>query len=250
MSLEDKIKTYRRIFRICPKMYKNVLKNVPKVCLDNIADPPKRKRCLSQEDIKNLLDGHVTIEEKIDGGVVGLAWDGDKKVHLAIGKHSIIDYNDNSKKFYGLNNWIYSNYEKIARIPKNFVVYGEWMKASHNIFYDQLEDFFYAFDVWDGYKYLNWESRSIFLCEIGFKEIPVIYSGNNLGVGDILCICEGKFGVNNRSRFSSSEIFEGVVVRNDNGLIGKYVRREFLSSIKQNWLNLPLIENRLGEKKR
>lgn len=224
-------------------MYANMLKNVPKVCLDNIADPPKRKKCISEEDVKNLLSGHTTIEEKIDGGIVGLAWDGN--THLAIGKHSMISNTENSKKFYGLNNWIYTNYEKIQQIPIGFIVYGEWMRASHNIFYNTLDDFFVAFDVWDGHKYLDVISRSIFLHEIGFAEVSTVYSGTDLGIEDILCICEGKFGVSNKSRFNSNETFEGLVIRNDNGLVGKYVRREFMDSIEENWLNLPVVENKL-----
>lgn len=239
----DKIKSYRRIYRICPKMYRNMLKNVPKVCLDNIADPPKRKKCLSEDGVENLLCGHTTMEEKIDGGVIGLAWDGN--THLAVGKHSMIPNIGNPKKFYGLNNWIYTNYEKIQRIPIGFIVYGEWMRASHNISYNELPDFFVAFDVWDGHKYLDLKSRSIFLNEIGFEEVRTVYSGTDLGVGDILCICEGKFGVSNKSRFNSNETFEGLIIRNDNGLVGKYVKREFMTSIEENWLELPLIENRL-----
>lgn len=241
-----KIKTYRRIYRICPKMYRNMLKNVPKVCLGNIADPPKRKKCFSEDEVRALLKGHTTMEEKIDGGVLGLAWGG---APLVVGKHSMVNYDSSSKKFYGLRQWIYENYERICDIPLGWIVYGEWMRAQHNIFYNGLEDYFVAFDVWDGNKFLNLIDRSIFLNELGFAEVPTIYSGTDLGIEDILCICEGKFGVSNKSRFNNNEIFEGVIIRNDNGLIGKYVRREFLESIEENWLKLPLVENKLRSNK-
>lgn len=228
-------------------MYRNMLKNVPKACLDNIADPPKRKKCLSEDEVKNLLYGHITIEEKIDGGVVGLAYDGN--THLAIGKHTMIPDTTNSKGFYELNNWIYSNYEKIQKIPIGWIVYGEWMRASHNILYNKLPDYFISFDVWNGHKYLDITNRSIFLYEIGFEEISIIHSGTNLGIEDILFICEGKFGVSNKSRFSSTETFEGLVIKNDNGLVGKYVRKEFMSSTEEHWLKSPLIENKISKYK-
>jgi len=218
--------------------------HIPEYLLENVADPPKKKKCLTEAEVKVLLRGHVIIEEKVDGGIVGLSWNG--KRHLAIGKHSMINYNDNSKKFYGLNSWIYQNYEKIQKIPLGWVIYGEWLRAKHNIFYDRLTDYFVAFDIWDGYRYIDLKSRSEFLYKIGFAEVPLIYSGADLDIVDILYIAEG-ISVSNVSRFSSSEIMEGIVIKNyEKGLMGKYVRREFMDSIEEHWLRMPLVENRLS----
>ncbi len=244
-----KIKKYRRIYRICPKKYRELTNKIPKNLLGSIADPPKRKKCLEVDEVKALLSGHVTIEEKIDGGVIGLAWDGNRP--LVIGKHSMIDYDVSQKKVYGLTEWIYDNYEKIAEIPLGWVVYGEWMRAKHNIHYVDLPDYFIGFDVWDGdkKKFLNIIDRSIFLDAMGFSEVHVIYSGTDLGVEDIICITEGVGGVGNKSIFNCDEIIEGLIIRNDNGLIGKYVRREFMESIDKNWLLSPLVENKLRDRK-
>jgi len=241
----NKIKTYRRIYRVCPKMYTGWMKKVPKNLLGSVPNTPKRKKCLSEDEVKELLRGHVTIDEKIDGGVVGLAWGG---VPLVVGKHSMVNYDVSSKKFYGLGQWIYEHYEKISEIPLGWIVYGEWMRFRHNIPYVDLRDYFVGFDVWDGDKkrFLNIIDRSIFLDSLGFAEVPVIYSGTDLGVEDIICITEGVGGISNKSRFSSNEIIEGVIIRNDNGLIGKYVRREFSDSIEENLMSLPLVENMLA----
>lgn len=241
----EKILKYRRIYRICPKKMRGI--NIPKYMLENIADPPKRKKCLEEDEVKELLSGRITLEEKVDGGVVGLAWNGEK--HLAIGKHSMISYNDNSKKFYGLNNWIYQNYEKIQKIPLGWIIYGEWLRARHNISYDMLEDFFYVFDIWDGHRYLESQSRSEFLYKLGFAEVPIIYTGTDLDVEDILCIADG-LSVSNKSRISSTETMEGVVIKNyEKQLYGKYVRREFMKSIEIHWLKSPLVENKLASYK-
>lgn len=235
----EKLRKYHRISRVCPKN----LRGIPKHLLENAADPPKRKKCLTEAEIRLLLHGHVVIEEKVDGGIVGVAWNGER--HLAIGKHSMINYSDNSKKFYGLNNWIYQNYEKIQKIPKGWIIFGEWLRARHNIFYDNLPDYFVAFDIWDGYRYLDLKNRSEFLRKLGFAEVPFIYEGTDLDVQDILCIADG-LSISNKSRFSSSETIEGIVIKNyEKGLMGKYVRREFLQSIEEHWLRLPLVENRL-----
>lgn len=245
-----KIKPYRRIFRICPKRYRSLLKKVPKHLVGSIADPEKGKKCLEEDEAEALLNGHVTIDEKIDGGVLGLAWNG--SVPLVVGKHSMVKYDLSSKKFYGLREWIYDNYNKISEIPLGWVVYGEWMRRQHNIPYDKLPDYFVGFDVFDGTVsngFLNVVDRAIFLRELGFDEVPFIYSGTDLGVEDIIRITEGFGGVSNKSRFNSKEIIEGLIIRNDNGLIGKYVRREFMDSIEENILNLPLVENKLASRK-
>ncbi len=243
MNDMEKLRKYHRIMRICPKKYKSILRKIPKNLVGNIADPPKRKKCLSEAEVEILLDGRVVIEEKVDGGILELAWNGDR--HLAMGKHSMINPNDNSKKFYGLHSWIYSNYEKIQKIPMGYIVYGEWMRARHNIPYDSLPDYFLGFDIWNGHKFLDIIERSTFLYDIGFAEVPIIYNGTNLGIEDLICITEGVGGVSNKSRFNCGEIIEGIIIRNDNGLIGKYVRREFMDSIEENWINLPLVENKL-----
>jgi hypothetical protein len=246
-----KIKPYRRIFRVCPKRYRNMLKKVPKYLVESIADPEKGKKCLEEDEVEILLNGHVTIDEKIDGGVLGLSWDGIRP--LVVGKHSMVNYDLSSKKFYGLREWIYVNYEKISKIPLGWVVYGEWMRARHNIPYNNLPDYFVGFDVFDGTiknGFLDVIDRSIFLDDIGFAEVPFVYSGTNLGVEDIICITEGVGGVDNKSRFNNEETLEGLIIRNDNGLIGKYVRREFMGSIEENWLTLPLVENKLVSMKK
>ena len=245
-----KIKPYRRIFRVCPKRYRKISKNVPKHLVGSIADPEKGKKCLEEDEVRALLNGHVTMDEKVDGGVLGLAWDGSRP--LVVGKHSMVDYDLSSKKFYGLREWIYDNYNKISEIPLGWVVYGEWMRRQHHVPYDSLPDYFIGFDVFDGtikHGFLNVVDRSIFLYDIGFAEVPFVYSGTDLGIEDIICITEGVGGVSNKSRFNSKEIIEGLIIRNDNGLIGKYVRREFMDSIEENILNLPLVENKLASRK-
>lgn len=246
-----KLKTYRRIYRFCPNMYTGWQKKVPKNLLDSIPKTPKRKKCLDEEEVKALLDGHITIDEKIDGGVLGLAWDGNAP--LTVGKHSMVNYNVHSKKFYGLSQWIYDHYEQISKIPLDWIVYGEWMRAQHHIPYIDLRDYLIFFDVWDGNKkkFLNIIDRSIFLDAIGFAEVPVIYSGTNIRVEDIICLAEGVGGMSNKSIFNHEETIEGLIIRNDNGLIGKYVRREFSDSLdeEENWLTLPLVENKLASRK-
>lgn len=217
------LKKYRRIYRICPR---------------GMSIPPKKK-CLSDNEVNMLLDGDIVVEEKIDGGIAGISWDHYNFRHLAIGKHNPIPTNENSKKFYGFNKWIYDNYEKIQKIPQGWIVYGEWLRASHTLFYDLLPDYFITFDLWDGVRYIDYDSKEKLLGQLGFKMIPAIFKGRVKGVKDIIDMVK-------KSPYSSKEIMEGVVVKNyRNGLMGKFVIRKFDDRIEDHWLKKPLVENKL-----
>lgn len=217
------MRKYHRIYRICPKGM----------------DMPPKKRCISDNEVNTLLEGDVVIEEKIDGGIIGITWDHSSFKHKAIGKHSIISSGDTSKKFYGLNKWIYHNYEKIMLIPNGWIIYGEWMRACHNIVYDLLPDYFIGFDIWDGYRYIDYKSKESLFKQFGFQMIPAIHIGKIKKVKDVIDMVK-------RSLYSSFEQMEGVVVKNyEKGLMGKFVRREFDDRMNEHWSKKLLIENKL-----
>jgi len=218
------VRKYRNIYRICTK------------------DSPSTKRCLSKEEISRLLTGIIAVEEKVDGGVCGISRDEDRLILQGRGR--IIPCDENSKQFHGLNSWAYENYEKLMQIPEGWMVYGEWMKASHNIFYDKLPDYFIGFDVWNGERYVDLVDRSKFLYSIGIAEVPLLHVGKDCIIEDILT---PNLVFERKSRYSSSEIMEGIIIKNENGLVGKYVRREFVDCMEDDWLRKPLIKNKLIE---
>jgi ATP-dependent RNA circularization protein (DNA/RNA ligase family) len=210
---------YPKIYRICPEK-----------------EAPLTKKCLFESEISALLDEEVVVEEKIDGGICGLSWKGDS--HQAQGRGRAVHYTENSKQFYGFNKWIYENYEKIQQIPAGWIVYGEWMRACHNIFYDSLPDYFIAFDVWNGSKLLAYDEKTQFLHKVGFEQVPLLYCGT--------ARVEGIFSLVTKSKYSTIELAEGIVIKNyAKALMGKYVRREFMESMDEHWLKKPLRENKL-----
>lgn len=220
IKVQIEIKKYPKIYRICGK------------------NLPTTKKCLSDSEVSELLKGEVVVEEKIDGGICGLSWRGD--VHSAQGRGRVISYDENSKQFYGFNDWIYKNYEKISKIPVDWFIYGEWMKACHNIFYDLLPDYFIAFDILNRDRFLDYDEKSKFLKEIGFEHVPLIYHGV-LKINEITKLV-------GKSKYSTNEIAEGVVIKNyKRSLMGKYVRREFMDSMDEHWLKKPLKENKLKD---
>ena len=208
---------------------------------------PKIYRLGSEEnrEIFDVDTDVIIIEEKVDGGVCGISKNGDKLILQGRGR--IIPYDENSKQFHGLNSWAYENYEKLIRIPHEWIVYGEWVKACHNIYYDKLPDYFIGFDVWNGERYLDLIDRSKFLYVIGIAEVPLLHAGTDYVIGDIFA---SDIAFKIKSRYSSSEIMEGIVIKNhERGLAGKYVRREFADSMEEDWLKKPLIVNRLRDDK-
>ncbi len=213
-----------------------MLKKYHKILRIKTPETPVRKRTLSDDEVKMLLTGDVIIEEKIDGGIVGLSRKGD--IPIAQGKGRYIPQNENSKQVYGLWNWVWKNYDKIMCIPEGWIVYGEWMRVKHNIFYDDLPDYFIGFDIWNGIQYRCQLDTYDLLSDWGFYKVDMLGWYDSPSLNWILSLV-------GKSRFSSSEMMEGLVIKNqDNRMYGKYVTREFDGAMDQHWLNKPIAENK------
>lgn len=63
-------------------------------------------------------------------------------------------------------------------IPKNWRLCGENLYARHSIAYDNLEDYFYGFSLWDDTNTcLDWDFTVDFFNSIGITPVKVIYRG-------------------------------------------------------------------------
>ena len=193
------------------------------------------KKTLTSKEVKELFDGEVIIEEKIDGSIIGLA-----NTH-AQGRGREIRLGENSKQFKFFNSWRSQNQFKIDKIPDNTIIYGEWMYAKHNVFYDKLPDFFIAFDVFDNGKFLDYKRKIKLINDIGFSNSKLLFEGVwNKTTEKLIDKLIGT------SHFSTDEIMEGFVIKNyKKQLFGKYVRREFMDDLDEHWLRKPLVVNKL-----
>ncbi len=222
-----------------------------------VSDGVTSKKLLTSSEIDALLDGEIVVEEKIDGGICGVSWRKDAYMHYAQGRGRVIQYTENSKPFYGFNKWIYSNYEKIQKIPDEHIIYGEWMGASHNIYYDLLPDYFIAFDVWNNIKnkFLSYTEKTNLLERLEFSQVPLLFQGpvpkhtkgHSTKDDKILDVITDMV---TKSKYSTNQLAEGVVVKNykkNKLLMGKYVRQEFSDSLDEHWLKMPLRKNGLAE---
>lgn len=62
-------------------------------------------------------------------------------------------------------------------IPENYRICGENLYAKHSIFYDSLENYFYAFSVWNEDVCLSWDKTVSFLDDLNVLHVPVLYDG-------------------------------------------------------------------------
>jgi hypothetical protein len=135
------------------------------------------KYTLSGTDAKNLLNGNVTVEEKIDGANIGIIR---HKTGYHLQKRGSLVGQSEHAQYQFFHNWASKNYDKIMAFPKNYIVYGELMFLVHHIYYDQLPDWVIVFDIWNGENYLDRERKEEFCLQYDMNVIPLIYTGQLL----------------------------------------------------------------------
>lgn len=64
-------------------------------------------------------------------------------------------------------------------IPDGFRVCGEYLFAKHSIKYNDLEDYFLLFSIWNGNRCLSWDDTEYYikLHDDSIKTVPVLYKG-------------------------------------------------------------------------
>ena len=182
------------------------------------------KRYLSDADVKKLLRGKVYIEEKLDGSHLGFEIKGGKPVTFTTNQH--LWESDKRHEFNGVLQWLWENYDKIVKIPKGHRMCGEWLKVQHHIHYNDLPDWFIAYDVIDVRKreFLSYKEKTKVISKCGFHQAVLLGEGMYYK-DDLYDIAM------NQSNYGE-ENMEGVVVKRDKfETLGKLVMQEFLDGI-------------------
>ena len=122
-------------------------------------------------------------------------------------------------------------------IPEGFRVCGENLYAQHSIPYDNLEDYFLGFSVWNGDICLGWNETQEWFSLLGIESVPVLYEGiydedflRSLDIGDT----EG-YVVRLREPFTYEEF---------NVKVGKYVRKNHIQT-SEHWMTQKVVPNKL-----
>ncbi len=189
------------------------------------------EKVMDTTSIKRLLLQEVSIEEKIDGANLGIAFDYNGNIHLQNRGHYLLP--PFTGQWSPLTKWVNLHQENLFDILLDrFILFGEWCYAKHSIFYNQLPDWFIAFDIFDKkeQKFFSRERRDLFVSQLGLYVVPLI----SFGYFSLTELKEISFV----SRFGN-ELNEGIYIRYDDKdwLIkrAKLVRPEFCQTITVHW---------------
>ncbi|HSI85451.1 MAG TPA: RNA ligase family protein, partial [Candidatus Methylacidiphilales bacterium] len=74
--------------------------------------------------------------------------------------------------------WMKAFHAAIAHeIPPDWRLCGENLFAQHSIRYDNLESYFYLFNIWERGRRLSWDEIVAYASMLGISVVPVLYRG-------------------------------------------------------------------------
>lgn len=221
------------------------------------------------------LDGHtVVVEEKLDGSNAGIWFTNDGELRLQSRGH-VLRGGPSEWQFAPLKAWAARHRDELwSVLGDRYVCYGEWLFATHTIFYDHLPDYFVEFDVWDrqASAFLDTSRRHELLAPLPVTSAPVLWSGELVQEAHLRSLAV-------RSRFVTSDpatafadaaaaaglgpaaatrradvsgLAEGLYLKTEtDGIVTgryKWVRPSFSDAVVtagEHWTELPMIRNRL-----
>ena len=159
----------------------------------------------------------IYVEEKVDGSSAGIAFFDDHPVirnrnHIL--KKGLVKDTPAKKQFAPIWNWAHENQHKLEKAGElGVTVYGEWMWAQHGMYYDQLPDWFIAYDLFDHTKmeFLDTALARHVLREIGFCLPPLLH------VGQVESYEQLEEITLERSQFATEGLREGVYIKVSDG---------------------------------
>ena len=172
---------------------------------------------LTENEIDFLCQTPVHISEKVDGAIVAIGLENEMPQLFKRGGPVT---NNEHEQFAEFKAWAYCNMHRIINIPVGWRIYGEWLSVKHTVGYDELPDYFLAFDILTESGFLPYLEVLEYLEEWGFY-IPISYDIDIDGIE--------VFVTSTLSTYSTTDIMEGVVVRDlGNTMRGKWVRENFI----------------------
>lgn len=183
----------------------------------------------------------VVIEEKIDGANMGITLDYYGNIQVQNRSHTVTS--QSHAQFRQLYLWLERHSKDLHTIlhqdeqfPERYILFGEWVVATHSIHYESLPDSFLAYDFYDRVtkKFASREHVSRLLQGTTIHQVPIIQSSSE-GVTEN----ELKSYMTRTSAFCDGPI-EGVYVRFEDEERtytldrGKVVRANFLTG-NEHW---------------
>ncbi|KAF9478075.1 ATP dependent DNA ligase [Pholiota conissans] len=192
---------------------------------------------------------HVIITEKIDGANMGFSLSSDRSRVLVQNRSHYVN-SATHEQFKKLGLWVERHEDELRNIldrdayfPERYILYGEWMFATHSIPYSDLPDYFIAYDIFDRatQSWADTNALHALLEGTTIASVPILYEGNMPSEAELLTM------IQSGSRFYDGRV-EGVYVKVEaNGRIksrGKVVRSDFIAG-NEHWTRGGLRQNTL-----
>lgn len=218
--------------------------------------------------MNELVGKYLVIEEKMDGSNSGISFI-DGKLMLQSRGHYLVGH-PREAHFSFLKQWANIYYLSLKELlGERYIMYGEYLFATHCIFYDQLPDYFMEFDIFDKEKniFLSTKKRREFLKGADFiNSVKVLGEGQFNTLPDLLA----QFGKSSFISENPKQVFEkqypniesvneldfrgemeGLYIKweNDTEVLGNYkwVRASFIQTVlnSDHWINRKMIKNKL-----
>jgi hypothetical protein len=141
-----------------------------------------------QVPLSALKDGHVVIEEKLDGANAGVSFSEGADLLLQSRGHYLVG-GGSERQFNLLKPWARAHEDALLdRLEDRYVMYGEWTYAKHSVFYDCLPHYFHEFDIYDRHtgEFLSTARRHALLAGSPVMSVPVLYAGPMPATGKLL----------------------------------------------------------------
>ncbi|KAJ7665047.1 ATP dependent DNA ligase [Mycena polygramma] len=195
---------------------------------------------------------HIVITEKVDGANMGFWLSAEREIRVQNRSHYVTPASHAQFKKLGL--WVDDHRHELMRVlgrdahfPSRYVLFGEWLAATHSIAYTRLPDRFMAFDLYDR-STGSWADRKAvvaLLSGTGIEMVPVLHEGALPSEGELRGMVQRK------SQFWDGRV-EGIYIKfeKDGQVVsrGKVVRADFIAG-NEHWTKGNLSFNELAKRR-
>ena len=198
----------------------------------------------SSDDISSTVPtdakGYVTITEKVDGANMGFSLSSDGSEIIVQNRSHYVNPTSH-EQFKKLGAWVDQHREELFQIlkrdnyfPQRYILFGEWLFATHSIAYTDLPDRFMAYDLYDRSTdtFIDRKGLVALLSTTSIQVVPVVYEGESVPSEPDL-----RKMVQTQSKFYNGRL-EGVYMKIEEGGIvtfrGKVVRSDFIAG-NEHW---------------
>lgn len=203
----------------------------------NLGAATRDDKVLGLEELKNMVDRKIelVVEEKMDGANMGISIDPITNIIMVQNRSHFISAKYHPQ-FQPLDHWLQKNSADLYNIlePGRHILYGEWLYATHSVYYNKLPNFFIAYDLFDRKDNIFYSRKRLMriLQNTSICVAPLVFQGIVQSTDQLLGMVDGPSEFINVEDVSKGKR-EGVVVRLcEKGRLlsrAKLVRNDFIA---------------------